>query len=300
MCDDHWLARYRCDYSPITLQRCQWEELGGETRLYQNGDFLENASMLGLTVSPLISTPYGFYRNNTSVFINTAQMNFLEGTNYNFSCVPVGVPSRPGDDFHFVEAVTLNPMPRLIACKQLIRVPFNVSSLVSNFCGMVSTVLDLESGAIGLQAVSGDCTVRIGQSMPDGRNESYLVRLSTGSYRFMKGLNGIACKENGEGLYSNCTSDLELGELKPKEQGYDVGKEVIVDSGKSAGAQSMSFSNPFKDMFKSNLKNTIIIIVVVVVVIVVVIIGLVILWKCCKKKKDGSGGVVTLVSPPSH
>jgi hypothetical protein len=228
-------------------------------------------------------------------------MNFLEGTNYNFSCVPVGEPADVGDVYHFVEAVTLNPMPRLVSCKQQIRVPFNVSSLESQFCGMISVMRDLESGSIGLQAVSGDCTVRIGQSMPEGNSESYLVRLSKGSYRFMKDLNSIGCVEAGEGLYANCTADMNLGELKPKDQGYDVGKETIVDKTTASGSAD-SWGKPVSFKFESNLKSIFMIIGIVVGVIVVVIIVLVCCWKfgCKKNSGSGSGGQMTLVSslPP--
>jgi hypothetical protein len=51
-------------------------------------------------VGPHLIAPYGFWghTNNAtrkkSIFLNTTNNNFLEGTNYNYSCTPVTSPRK--------------------------------------------------------------------------------------------------------------------------------------------------------------------------------------------------------------
>jgi hypothetical protein len=51
-------------------------------------------------VRPHLLAPYGFWKhtNNATgkenVFLNTTNNNFLEGTNYNYSCTPVTSPGK--------------------------------------------------------------------------------------------------------------------------------------------------------------------------------------------------------------
>jgi hypothetical protein len=75
----------------IILDRCFWEELVTEVTIHKNNEIIENMLVM-LTVGPHQIAPYGFWRhtnNATSkenIFLNTTSNNFLEGTNYNYSC----------------------------------------------------------------------------------------------------------------------------------------------------------------------------------------------------------------------
>jgi hypothetical protein len=66
--------------------------------------------------------PYGFWKhtNNAtgkeSVFLNTANNNFLEGTNYNYSCIPVTSPGK----CKIIMSWTINSMPNIPSCATVV------------------------------------------------------------------------------------------------------------------------------------------------------------------------------------
>jgi hypothetical protein len=65
----------------------------------KNGVIIEHISIT-LSVGRHLLAPYRFwkYTNNAtgkeSIFLNTANNNFLEGTNYNYSCTPITSPGK--------------------------------------------------------------------------------------------------------------------------------------------------------------------------------------------------------------
>jgi hypothetical protein len=71
----------------ITLQKCFWEEKTSRLTVKKNGEVLKHYSIT-LSVGPHLLATYGFWKhtNNAtgkeSIFFNTANNNFLEGTNY--------------------------------------------------------------------------------------------------------------------------------------------------------------------------------------------------------------------------
>jgi hypothetical protein len=190
--------------------------------------------------------------------------------------------------------MTLNPMPRLVSCKQQVKVPFRFSDLARKYCEVVSVVRDTESGSIGLSAAGEDCTVRIGEKDANGKENVYLVPVSQGSYRFMKNLDSIGCSEIGEGMYANCSAVAEMGVLKPKDHGYDYFKEVIVDEYSSASGADSSWhiGNPFGDAFGSNVKDVMLIVGIVLLVIAAIVVVFIILYCYCKGKKENQGTTV--------
>jgi hypothetical protein len=249
---------------------------------------MEGIIVGSLVRDPMELTPYGFYRNSTHIFVNTAQSRYLENSIYNESCSPVGSPRREGEDFKFRETVTLNTMPGLSSCKQQVWVPLNVSDLTDTWCDLISVVRDPDSESIGLLGVNGDCMVRIGQSKPDNSNSSYLVRLTKGEFRFLKEVDRIGCVEIGEGTYGDCDGNKMLVDMRPTDKGYNYLDEVIVDGGSAVGIDDSSTrGSPFGEAFGSKLMDILVLVGIIVASIVVIIIVLICSWKFCCRKKDG-------------
>jgi hypothetical protein len=84
------------------MDRCFWEELPIGISIYKNDEIIEYLSVT-LTVGPHQTAPYGYWchTNNAtgkkSIFLNTVTNNFLEGTNYNYSCQPLNKTARCGN-----------------------------------------------------------------------------------------------------------------------------------------------------------------------------------------------------------
>jgi hypothetical protein len=59
-----------------------------------------------------ISYGYWHHTNNATgkelIFLNTASNNFLEGTNYNYSCQPLNKPINWMEDFAMPKIKTIN------------------------------------------------------------------------------------------------------------------------------------------------------------------------------------------------
>jgi hypothetical protein len=78
----------------IMLERCFWKELVTGVTTYKNEEVIEH-TWVTITVGPHPLAPYGYWRHTNnqtgkeSIFLNTASNNFLEGTNYNYSCHPL-------------------------------------------------------------------------------------------------------------------------------------------------------------------------------------------------------------------
>jgi hypothetical protein len=78
----------------ITLDRCFWKELIINITTYKNEEVIEHTSVT-ITVGLHQIAPYGYWQHTNnqtgkeSIFLNTTSNNFLEGTNYNYSCHPL-------------------------------------------------------------------------------------------------------------------------------------------------------------------------------------------------------------------
>jgi hypothetical protein len=222
----------------------------------------KNISAVTLTVSPALTTPYGFWRNDMSYIINTAFNNYLENTNFNYTCKPVYIPTN-GNDYILPAPQTVNPMPQLTSRMTLIKVPFTVEEMLMEFCPVVNIVHNVESNSYGFVSQVGDCSIKV----KDDLNQTSYLYLSMGSYRFMKSVNQIACVDAGDGLYLNCNSK-NFTTIIPSEKGYDHVKEVGVDHMNIGSDVDSNFQNPFEDFFKSNIKDIITIVVIIIPVIV--------------------------------
>jgi hypothetical protein len=104
VCQNHCIVAASCKPTEIvTLDRCFWKELTTGITTYKNEEIIEHNSVT-ITVGPHQIAPYGFWRHTNnqtgkeSIFLNTASNNFLEGTNYNYSCLPLNKPINCMED----------------------------------------------------------------------------------------------------------------------------------------------------------------------------------------------------------
>jgi hypothetical protein len=94
------------------MDRCFWEELPTGVVIYKNGDTIDYLSVT-LTVGPHQTAPYGYWRHMSNatgkelIFLNTTSNNFLEGSNYNYSCQPLNKPARCMEDVAMLEIRTI-------------------------------------------------------------------------------------------------------------------------------------------------------------------------------------------------
>jgi hypothetical protein len=258
------------------LQRCEWLLIeDGNAHLFikkVNNDIEEekSISLVTLTMSPTLTTPYGFWQNDTSYNINTTFNNYLENTNFNYTYKPVYILSN-GNDYILPVPQTVNPIPQLTSCMTLVKVPFTIEEMLMEFCTVVNIVHNIESNSYSFESQVDDCTIKL---KDDLEQTSYLY-LSMGAYRFMKSVNEIACIDMGDVLYLNCISKNFT--IIPSEKFYDRVKEVVVDHMNIGAETDMSFSNPFEDLFKSNIKDIITVVVIIISVIIAAVIIFVIL-----------------------
>jgi hypothetical protein len=156
---------------------------------------------------------------------------FLEGTNFNYACEPIYIPSKSNQNYILPTPISVNAMPNLVSCVTQIKVPFHVTGAGVNFCGLVNTVRNLETGISGLVSTSGDCVVKLG----DENQNAFYISLTEGSYRFLKDWKYIACNPKGSGLYGDCNNNVTFIEVEPKDQGLDLAAEIVVDTRTVAG-----------------------------------------------------------------
>jgi hypothetical protein len=72
-----------------------------------------------------------------NVFLNTANNNFLEGTNYNYSCTPVTSSGKCKTDYVMPELRMINSMPNIPSCAMVVVLPTNEVTPIINFCSAV-------------------------------------------------------------------------------------------------------------------------------------------------------------------
>jgi hypothetical protein len=277
-CNRWHTAVYKCRYGAnVTWEECSWQESPSAT-LIINGEERTDA-VVSLEVSPLLQTPYGFWRNGSGFIIKTATTPTLEGTNYNFSCKPATEPAN-GNDYTFHPRISVDFMPSLITCKLLVKVPGRIVSSSGDFCKSVQVVKNNETNSIGFMSAQGDCAVRV----EDTSGKPFYLWLGTDSFRFIKDINKIACSASGEGFYTDCSDDKETVDIVPKIQGISWGLETVVDSTSVVGGgteENLAVSNPFSNLFASNAKAILMWVGIGIAIIAAILIGFIIIRAIC-------------------
>jgi hypothetical protein len=208
----------------------------------------------------------------------------MENTNFNYSCKPIGFPDAT-NHYTLPQPLTVNPMPSLVSCTAIVKIPFNISGEGIKFCSTVTTVRNTETNALGMTPAGDSCVVKIA----DDRDQIFYISLTEGSYRFMQEWKSIACVSQGSGVYTDCSDTIPLISVEPKEMGYDQAKEIIVDSTSvgSAGSDGVSFTNPFASSLTKNLKTIFIIVGVVIGSLIIVVVLFIGIRACCKSTRAG-------------
>jgi hypothetical protein len=203
LCQNHCIVAASCKPAEIvTLDR---KELTTNIIIYKNEEIIEHTSVT-ITVGPHQIDPYGFWRHTNnqtgkeSIFLNTASNNFLEGTNYNYSCHPLNKPVNCMEDFARPEIITINGMQIISSCSTIVTLRASDVIPVTKFCMTIKLINNTKSNSVGIKSLSGFCDLKI----QDKAGSIITISIDEGSYRFFRDLFGISCEFMGEGNYINC------------------------------------------------------------------------------------------------
>jgi hypothetical protein len=126
--------------------------------------------------------------------LNTANNNFLEGTNYNYSYTPVISPGKCKRDYMMLELRTINSISNMPSGSMIVILPIKKVTLITNYCSVIKSIKNIKTQSIEIKSLSGTC----------------------------EQIEGV------ERYNSNC-SDKDPIESKPKEQGFDEVAEIVFD-----------------------------------------------------------------------
>jgi hypothetical protein len=229
LCQNNCIVVASCKTTEIiTLERCFWEKLTTVVTTYKNEEVIEHTSV-AITVGLHQAASYGYWCHNNnqtgkeSIFLNTVSKNFLEGTNYNYSCHPLNKPVNCMEDFAMPEIRTINNMQNIPSCSTIVTLKASDVIPVTKFCMAVKLINNTESNSVEIKSLSGSCDLKI-----EDKAGSIIISIDEKSYRFFADLYGISCKFTGEGNHFNC-SDKTPEIIRPKDQGIDEAAEKIID-----------------------------------------------------------------------
>jgi hypothetical protein len=154
----HWKSLVRCETEaePRQLKLCNWYDTGSSSNFSIDGEVM--GAVITIEQSPVVSYPYGYWVDGSQIFIRTATENFLEGTNYNYSCDSYLATPSYGQEWRYPEAKTVNPNPYLISCKMIVNLPYKIVDSAADYCTHVQVVSN-EEGAYGLLSDIGNCAI---------------------------------------------------------------------------------------------------------------------------------------------
>jgi hypothetical protein len=221
-CKNWAKARCRCTRRKQSLQRCHYNETPLKV-VIDNQEVKVLDSFL--SVSPILQAPYGLWRNETSIFLNTASQNFLEGMNFNYSCIPSGGGTGSRENFVMPQLTTLNPLPQMVQCMVVVKVPFLITNGSTHFCTLIQITENLETGGFGFKTsdTSQNCAVKI----KDDKNMTFYIILDPESYRFFLEARKVAYQNIDDGVFIDC-NDLDFQEVIAKPMSYDYGNEIEI------------------------------------------------------------------------
>jgi fructose-1,6-bisphosphatase len=102
-------------------------------------------------MGPHLKAPYGFWGHmnfltkKDSIYLNTATNNFLEGTNFNYSCIPLNTPGCCRQDYVMPEIHTANPMLNIFLCSMLVTLKAKDVIPITNYYTANRIIKNLES-----------------------------------------------------------------------------------------------------------------------------------------------------------
>jgi hypothetical protein len=161
--------------------------------------------------NPILQVPFGIWKNSSFSCFNTDN-NYLYNTYFNYSNQPL---NNPNCSYNYIMPASnpINSLPVSFECSIQITIPFNLLSEDILYYLAVLITKDNTSEGIGLQpSAAGEDYLIIAK---DNLNFSYFLTLSSTQYRFFKQIYSINCKNQTNGLYTECGQE-EFIEIEPK------------------------------------------------------------------------------------
>jgi hypothetical protein len=273
----------------IDVTQFQWnfnyEWVETESYLKIN-DIRLNETVVSLTINPSTDAKYGFWRNESRIFICTDDWLFMQDTAFNYSC-SVTNPNPPYYTNHnFVGMNDVTSIPLISSCKSLVKLPAHIIGEGIDFCKSLIAIHNNESNPYGVKSDGPGFMVKVEE------DTIQFLWLSEGSYRFFKHIAKIACKDVGNGPYSDC-DEGELFPLEVREIGYDYSAEIVAVQSTREPWSGDSTSVTFGDIFSDKTKTTLLIVGLIAIVIITIIV-IIILCCCCYYCPTKRGAVVTV------
>jgi hypothetical protein len=190
LCQNHCIVA--ASYKPaeiVTLDRCFWKELTTGVTTYKNEEIIEHTSIT-ITVDPHQIALYGHCRHTDNqtgkelIFLNTASSNFLEGTNYNYSCKSLNDPRNCMEDFAMPEIRTINGMPNVPSCSTIVTLKASDIIPVTKFCMEIKLINNTESNSVEIKLLLNSCDLKIQEKA----SSMIIIFIDEGSYRFFTDL----------------------------------------------------------------------------------------------------------------
>jgi hypothetical protein len=66
----------------------------------------------------------------------------MEGTNYNYSCIPITSPGKYKTDYVMPELRTINSMPIIPSCTTIVVLPTNE---VTHYCSAIKSIKNMKT-----------------------------------------------------------------------------------------------------------------------------------------------------------
>jgi hypothetical protein len=227
-----------------------------------------------LQTSPMSTTPYGFWRNESSVFVCDSNWLFMEQTAFNYSCYPKNPNLGCGTSLKMPDMNTASGMPVLQQCTMLVKIPADLFGIKIEFC-QVMLIHNTESDTIRIKTLGKICMVKTQEG-----DKIQNLWISEGFYRFFRHLSYVACSPQGDGLYTNC-SDGELILINALDMGFDEAAQVVAEVG-SVGNGGLSIdTSDFASLLSSKSKNIFLIVGIVVGSVILVTVAIIIICLLC-------------------
>jgi hypothetical protein len=144
-----------------------------------------------------------------------------------------------------------------------------------------------ESNTYGVKSDDPGCMIKVEE------DTIQFLWLSEGSYRFFKHIAKIACKAQGNGLYTDC-DDGELFPLEVREMGYDYATDVA-DSYTHESYSGISIDGDlnFGNLFSKKTKTTLLLVFIIIIVIATIIVVILLICCCCYYCLAKRGATIT-------
>jgi hypothetical protein len=121
--------------------------------------------------------------------------------------------------------LSVDPQPQLVECNTVLAIPFRVNPENMKYCENVQVLQNIDTQGIGISSMIGDCIIK----EKDYNANMSLIAVSSGSKQYFKSVDQIMCLTQGDGVYTNCSGNLEWINVEPKEYGMDVAAESVID-----------------------------------------------------------------------